>query len=808
MANEQQQMADDYRLLGQDHTPPDLYAKITGRAMYAEDFRAEGMLFAKLLLSPMPHCRVRNIDASAALAMDGVVGILTADDLPNIPDAPGEAPLTNEPLYEGEPILAVAAVDEETAARAVEAIEVDLEPLPFVIDPLESLRPGGPNARTEGNTFQGRDIGEIKWPEEVFFDAEATGGFPMGEVTDEWSFGDLETGFQQADLVIEQPLFHQTVTHHPMEPRTAFAYWQNGRCYLHAGTQSNARTHAALADALELDLEDLVFISEYCGGGFGSKIYGAYIYQVPALLSRKVGRPVMLRVTRAEETYYGRARPGFQGYARMGFRNDGKVTALDLFLIQENGPYGRQGDYFMAGNSASLMYQPEAMRWRGIAVMTNTPPKAAQRAPGGAQIVALLEPLVDQAAWELGLDRLEMRKLNAPDHDGTVGPARGAITSSYSKEAFDLAREHFNWDEKVQMSGQRNGTKVTGVGLGFSPFVAGSSGYDGLWLIRPDGRLYIHQGIGNLGTHSIFDTARPAVEILRFPWENVEVLWGSSERNHPWSSSQSGSQTTHAHTRANHAACMDIMQKLREVAAAELGGNPDAYEIEGGRVFQRGNRSRGISFARAAELAIEMGGRYDGSELPEDIHSMTVASATRLQGQGLMGVAKDNYSHEGGTWSFVLGCAVVELDHETGVVDLIDYQAVADCGVVLNPRSLAGQVHGGGVQGMGMALSQNWYYDNRWGVPLATRFYTNRPPGILDVPLEMTFAAVDEPDPENPVGAKGIGEPPVGAGQAAVTSAIADAMGRRYLARTPLRPDVILASLEGLELPYEFEQHV
>lgn len=215
-----------------------------------------------------------------------------------------------------------------------------------------------------------------------------------------------------------------------------------------------------------------------------------------------------------------------------------------------------------------------------------------------------------------------------------------------------------------------------------------------------------------------------------------------------------------------------------------------------------------MTFARAAERAIELGGRYDGHELPEDIHSMTVESATGLAGEGAMGVAKDNYSHDGGTWSFVIGFALVELDHETGVVDIKEYTAVTDCGIVLNPRSLAGQVHGGGVQGMGMALSQNWYYDNQWGVPLATRFYSARPPGILDVPLDMEFGAVDEPDPESPVGAKGIGEPPVGAGQAAVISAISDAMGRRVLARTPLRPDVILASLEGQELPYRLEAHV
>lgn len=806
MANEQ--TVDEYRLLGSDHTPPDLHAKITGRAKFAEDFRVEGMLFAKLLLSPMPHARVRSIDAREALAMDGVVGMITADDLPYQPDPPGEAPLTNEPLYAGEPILAIAAVDEETAARAIEAVEVDFEPLPFVIDPLESLRPDGPNAREEGNVFQGRGIESLKWEEESFFEAEATDGFPMGEAPDEWSFGDLDAAFEEADLVLERPLYHQTVTHHPMEPRTCLAYWQNGKCYLHGGTQSVARTRAALAEPIGIDVEDLVLVSEYCGGGFGSKIYGAYIFQVPAVLSQKVGRPVMLRVTRAEETYYGRARAGFQGWVKMGFRNDGTVTGVDLFVVQENGPYDRQGDYFMAGNCASLMFQPDAMRWRGVAVLTNTPPKSAQRAPGGAQIVAMLDPLMDQAARELGVDRLEIRRMNAPGHDGRYGAGRSQLTSSYAREAFDLGAELFDWESKRELSGQRNGSKVTGVGIGFSPFVGGSSGYDGLMVVRPDGRLYVHQGIGNLGTHSMIDTARAAAQELRIDWEDVEVVWGDTSRGLPWSSSQSGSQTTHAHTRANHAAARDLIEKLQAIAAQDLGGSPDDYEVEGGRVFRRGSPSTGMSFARAAERAVELGGRFDGHELPEDINSMTVEAATQLAGEGLMGVAKDNYSHDGGTWSFVVGFARVELDVETGMVNVEEYCATTDCGIVLNPRSLAGQVHGGGVQGMGMALSQNWYYDHRWGENLSTRFYSARPPTVLDVPLEMEFAAVDEPDPESPVGAKGIGEPPVGAGEAAVISAIADAMGGTYLARTPLRPDVILASLEGQESPYHLETHV
>ena len=153
----------DYKLLGKNYQTPDLYAKVTGRSKYAEDHRAEGMVFAKLLSSPMPHARVRSIDADAALALPGVVGILTADDLPDEVEAPNEAALTNEPRYEGEPILAVAAVSEQLASDAIELIDIDLEPLPFVLDPLDSLKPGGPNARTDGNTTIGREIGEIKW---------------------------------------------------------------------------------------------------------------------------------------------------------------------------------------------------------------------------------------------------------------------------------------------------------------------------------------------------------------------------------------------------------------------------------------------------------------------------------------------------------------------------------------------------------------------------------------------------------------------------------------------------------------------
>ncbi|MFQ5537909.1 MAG: xanthine dehydrogenase family protein molybdopterin-binding subunit [Gemmatimonadota bacterium] len=794
------------RLIGKDISPPDLRAKVTGRARYAEDFRAEGMVFAKLLLSPMPHARVRRIDASRALAMGGVIDILTADDVPPR-EPPREPLLSNEPLYEGAPILAVAAVDEETAAAAVEAIRVDLEPLPFVLDPLDSLKPGGPDAWAEGNVFLGRDGWKrVKWTEADFAVAEE-GRLPEGEPVVEWSRGNVDEGFGAADVVVDRTIVHQSVTHHPMEPRSTMAYWQNGRLFCHTSTQSTARTRVALAGALEMDPEDVVLIAEYCGGGFGSKIAGTTHMLVPALFSRKIGRPVMMRVTRYEETYIGRARPGFQGRVRLGMKKDGKVTALDLYLVQESGPHGA-GDYNTAGMIAHLTYQPDHMRFRAVPVLTNTPPKSAQRGPGGAQIIAMLEPVLDEAARLAGVDRLQVRLRNAPGPDVTFGPRDTRLTSVHAREALEKGARLFGWEEKAALSGTRRGSRVTGVGIGLSPYTAGSRGFDGLLVIRPDGRLYVHQGIGNLGTHSVADTARAAADVLGYSWDQVEIIWGDTSRQLPWSSVQAGSQTTHAHTRANRAAAEDALEKIRAIAAAALGGRPRDYRVEGGRVFRRGSPSTGMTLGQVARRAIRLGGRFDGHELPEDIHAVTAAAAGHLAGQGLMGVARDNYGGDGAIYSWVAGFARVEVDTETGVIHLLEYTGVTDCGTVLHPRSLGAQVFGGSIQGMGMAMSQRWVFDPKWGVPFAKRLYTARPPGILDIPSELKWDAVGIPDPQTPVGSKGIGEPPVGAGAAAVACAVADALGGRYLGRTPLTPDLILAKLEGRRTYGPLQQHV
>ena len=798
----------DYKLLGKNYQTPDLYAKVTGRSKYAEDHRAEGMVFAKLLVSPMPHARVRSIDADAALRLPGVVGILTADDLPDEVEAPNEAALTNEPRYEGEPILAVAAVTEQIASDAIELIDIDLEPLDFVLDPLDSLREGGPNARTDGNTTIGREIGEVKWSASDLAGL-AAGEIPMdAEAAAEWSFGDLEAGFAEADVVIEEHSYNQSTSHQPLESRTTMAYWEGGKLYIYPSVQSTARSVGPMARWAGIEPSNVVLINEFTGGGFGGKISGYVHAQIPILLSKKLGKPVMMRITRREENAIGRARPGVQARIRLGMRADGRITALDVHAVGDQGPYGRSGDAMNVAGIGSLCYQPLSCRIRGTNVYTNTPPRGPQRAPGGVQSMTMLEPIIQKAAKQLGLDQVDVHRINAPEGQARFGPPgrdgqQGNVSSAFAKEAIDIGADLFNWTERKERSGQRNGPKVTGVGMALSAYAAGASGVDGLFVLRPDGRLYIQSGVGNLGTGSAFDTMRAAAEGLDMPWEKCEVAWGDSSRHLPWSCSQGGSSTTHAHTRANWAAVQNATQKMREIAAQDLGGEPDDYEVGGERVYRRGNRSQGLSFARVAQRAIDLGGKYDGHELPEDINGMTTASATALAGQGLMGVAKDNYEEGGRRMSFVAGFAEVEVDIETGNIKLVDYAAGSDAGTILHPKTYEGQIFGGAIQGFSVALSSKWVYDKNWGLLVAKRFYSNRPPGILDVPHEqpMKWGNADLPDPFNPLGAKGIGEAAQGAGSAAVANAIADALeslgeGRGDFHRSPVTRDMILTKLE------------
>ena len=816
----------NYKLIGKNYPTPDLVAKVTGKAKYAEDYRAEGMLFAKLLLSPMPHARVRHIDASAALAMPGVRAILTMDDLPAPADAItdlgvvirahplGERGLAMEPVYQGEPILAVAAVDELTAAEAIERIHIDYQRLPFNVDPLDTLRPGSPNPRKEGNIWvrppaapnAGRgssqplpQVQELKWTEAEFAEAKE-GRLPMGKTTEGFAIGDIEAGFKNANLVLDETFVTPNTSHQCLETRTSMAYWQNGKVFIHCSTQSTSQTVPAVARWLNIDPSQVVVISEYTGGGFGSKITSAISLIVSALLSKKANAPVMLRISREEEHYIGRARPGLLGRMKVGFTKEGKITALDMFVICDSGPYEPAGDGGAAATMVSLLYQVPAMRWQGLTVLTNTPPRAAQSAPGGMQGITLMEPVLAKAARKLGIDQVAIRRINAPEGKAQFGPVaaggkRAYTTSCFIKEALDRGVEEFKWEQRKAQP-KKSGTKVRGIGVSMSTFVGGSIGYDGLFIIKPDGKLSILTGVGNHGTESWSDCQRVVAEVLGVPWEKCELTWGSTAQNLPWSCASGGSQTTHAMTRAAHATAMDAKAKLQEIAAMDLGGAPEDYEVANERVFHKGGGA-GMTLAQAAQRAIRLGGKYDGHELPKNINKVTVASATALAGQGLMGVARDTYSRDGQSFSFVASFGEVEVDVETGVYRIVDFLAVADVGTVLHPRALGGQILGRSTLGIAHAIGQKWVYDQHYGLPLAKRFHYNKPPTILDLPVDMRWSALDIPDPETPVGARGIGEPPVGGGCCAILNALSDALGDEVFRRAPVNLDTILASLEA-----------
>ena len=788
----------DYKHIGKDFVPPDVMAKVTGKAKYSEDFRVDGMVFARTYNSPMAHGRVTNIDTSALDDMDGIY-VLMPEDVPAV-DAPNAAILTRTPCFVGDPILAVAAADELAAEEAISRVKVDIEPLPFAVDPLDSLAEGGPDAREEGNVYvrsrEGSGFRTVKWtPEQI--DAFRAGKEPTGEYANEWAYGDLEQGFEEAEIVIEEPFVTTGYAHMSMEPRTSLAYWQNNKCYVYGSAQSQSFWMPGLARLLDIETKDLVLISENTGGGFGSKI-GAYpMAALPGWFSKKIGRPVQLRITREQEYYIGSARVGFQGWIRMGFAADGRVTAADVFIVEDIGANASGGDGSSGAGAISMVYDPKAMRFRGLPVLTNTTPRGAQRGPGQNQIAAVMAPLMDKAADALDIDRVAIRLVNAADSSRLIYADQGPVTSAYMKEAIEKGADMFDWENKRNLPRSTTGNKVRGIGIGQGYHSAGTSGFDGIVRITTDGKVHLHTGIGNLGTYSYASTLRASAEVLKCEWDNCVIHRGSTDANLPWASYQAGSVSIYTQTRTAYVAAMDAVEKMKAIAAETLGGDPEDYEIDGARVFRTANPGQGMSYGAIAARALQLGGAYSGQTYPDDIHEITQRSVQNLAGTGLIGVAKDNLPRNGTVPGLAVAFVEIEMDLDTGKYDILDYVGIAECGTVVHPQGLAQQMKGGAVWGMGMAALERHVYDPQNGLPAGVGYYGCRIPTYLDVPSVTRTDAVDLPDPQNPFGARGIGEPAMGCSVAALTSAISDALDGHTFGRTPVSPDMVLNHVTG-----------
>ena len=790
-----------YMHIGKDFTPPDVPGKVTGRIKYAEDYTREGMVYARLLTSPIPHARVIDIDASEALAMEGVLGMLTADDVypDGEPQSTGLKMLTNEPTLVGEPILAVAAVDEKTAETAISRISVTFERLPFVLDPLDSLQPDGADAYNGGNTFVFRQGFAVeKWTSDQVASLRA-GNEPTAEPQQTVEYGDLETAFGESSYVYEGTFTNAGYPHMSMEPRSALAYWEDGKLYLHGGSQSLTAFADGIAGVIGVPKEDLVFVNAATGGGFGQRARAGSIpiYGVPAKLSQKINRPVMMRVTREEEFTIGGARQGLTGWIKVGFKPDGVMAACDLWIVSDNGGKGGGADAYSAADCISVLYQADAVRFRGTAIGTNTAHRGAQRGPGQNQIAPIISPILDAAADELGVSRFDIRKINTPMTGDVGGPQRTPFTSAYMPETLDLAAEQFGWEERQSRRRRTNGSKVIGLGIGQGYHNAGRSGMDGIVMMGPDGRLKVHNGVGNLGTYSYASTSRAAAEVLKMPWERVDIVTGRTDLHLPITSPQDGSNSIFTNTRTFYGAAQDMLAKMKEIASGDLGGTPEDYDISNERVHQIADESVGMTFGQAAARALELGGKYTGSsDLPEELAEWTQISVSRLAGTAFMGVFHDP-RHEGNPPGFTVSCIEIELDTETGKYEILDLINVADSGTIMHPKGMENQLVGGAVWGIGLSGYERHLYDPQNGMPASTGYWQSKVPTFLDTPVKIQTGWVDLPDPENPVGARGVGEPAQGSVSAALTAAISDALGGHIFGASPITADMIINHVAG-----------
>jgi len=453
-----------------------------------------------------------------------------------------------------------------------------------------------------------------------------------------------------------------------------------------------------------------------------------------------------------------------------------------------------------SGNSSAqhvtVAYQPENMRFRHISVYTNTTPRGAQRGPGQNEMAAILAPVTDKIANAAGIDRAQFRKVNAMNSAGFQGGSQGPVTSAFVKEAIEQGERRFGWQEKLALP-KVNGSKVRGIGIGIGYHGAGGRGYDGLIRMATDGTLHIHSGVGNLGTYSYAGTCRAAAERLQIPWERCEIHNGRTDEHLPHSSGQGGSNTIFTHTRTNWVAAEDMIAKMKEIAAMDLGGSADDYDIGDERVFRTDDNSVGMTYAETAQRAMELGGRFAGEEYPDDINPLTQLAVQGLAGTGLIGVAKDNIPGQGQPPGVQVGLMELELDKDTGKVEILDYAMVADCGTVVHPKNFLNAMRGGMVWGVGLAGLEKHVYDPQNGLPANTGLYQSKPPTNMDVPVETNMSAVNIPDPQNPVGARGIGEPTQGAAAAAYASAIADALDGHLFNTAPITTDMIINHLAG-----------
>jgi CO/xanthine dehydrogenase Mo-binding subunit/CO/xanthine dehydrogenase FAD-binding subunit len=744
-------------VVGKDVPRTDAVPKVTGAAQYVADLHFPGMLHAAVLRSPHPHARIVSLDTSAAAAMPGVKAVATGADTARRKWGafrPDLYPLAIDKVrYVGDEVAAVAAVDAETARAAVDKILVRYEVLPAVLSLDQALAPGAALVHDDA----------------------------PGNVAHQFGFerGDVSSGFKASDVVVEGTWESVRQWHTALETIGCVAKWDSGRVTMWCNTQTPFLARGRYATALGVPESQVRVIQTEVGGGFGGKSGDDNASVVCALLARLAGRPVTLIHTREEEFLASHPRMPMRYWVRLGFRKDGRVQAKEIKMWADNGAYTGKSQAILGAASVrhDALYKYPAVRGHSMLVYTNLVPTGAFRGFGNPSADWAVEQAWDLAAAKLGIDVVELLRMNAVD-PGDVSPHNHKITSCELKQCIDKAAQLIGWREKHDQQRARREGKgparegkepARGLGMGCSVHVNGRrsfgdwDGSSAIVRVNEDGRATIITGEGEIGQGNLTVLRQIAAEELGLPYEQVDITRPDTDVQ-PHSLGALASRLTYVAGNAVKNAATAAARQLLEAAAEQ---------------FQR----------PVEELTIINGeiGPRNGSETEfRPVGAVVRANIYRRGGQPIIGVGTfDNpsefpdhnrYGNESGAYNFAAQAAEVEVDRATGEVKLLEVAAVVDCGTVINPATAEGQVQGAVTQGIGLAMIE--YFDWWNGQPTDPQLKDYPLPGAATMPkLHVAFA--DSYEPSGPFGAKGLGEIGLDAVPAAIANAIADACGVR-----------------------------
>lgn len=742
--------------------------KVTGRARYAGDLRLPGMLHARPVLSPYAHARIVAIDAEAARQVPGVVAVLMAEDLPTRSRAMNSrhsAVLARErALWRGQPVAVVLAESEAAARDGADAVLVEYDPLPAAIDPLVAEDPSTPVIWPNGLPKEGVDLTAAHAA--VNKDSGETERSASNIHTESHNGrGDVERGFAAADVIVERTYRCAIVHQSYMEPCASVAVPDpvGGGVTVYTGTQGQFMVRSELARLLGLPRNKVRVVPMTLGGGFGAK-YGI-VESLAAAAALVMERPVRVVLTRSEDFLTTTPSPSSVIALKIGARRDGTLTAIQARVTMDNGVF----PFDLGGLVAIIIggyYRCENVAIDGAEVLTNKPQMGSYRAPGAPQATFALESTIDDLARELGIDPLEFRLQNAAETGDSMGnndpwPSMGL------KLCLERLREHPAWREGRGSSTATPAPSAAnirrGVGIAVGGWPCAVNAAAAICRVDGDGIVRIHVGSMDVtGVNSTFTLV--AAEVLGVSPDQVEIIQGDTETG-PHAGPAGGSQTTYSVSAAVADAAREARRQLLEIAAEQLEVAPGDLEIVDGEVRVRGvPAGKKLTVARLAGIA------------------------QRKQGGPGPIVAQGRASVQENAPGFVAHLAEVEVDQDSGEVRVTRYVAVQDVGFALNPLLLEGQVHGGATQGISYGLYEAMVYDEN-GQLLTGSFMDYSLPTADRFPLIETVL-VENPSPFGPFGARGMAEPPIIPGAAAVANAIRDAVGAR-VAETPMRGEAV-----------------